>query len=59
MAHGVKNLDMDQTTNKLRVNRIMPRASLSGGTKSNGLITEEMVRLGLEVNIVKKNWIKC
>jgi glycosyltransferase involved in cell wall biosynthesis len=36
---------------KLRINWIMAKANLSGGTKSNRLIAEAMVRRGHEVNI--------
>lgn len=36
---------------KLVINWILPRTNLAGGTKSNRLIAEAMVRLGHEVNI--------
>lgn len=47
-------IDQEQPTRvvrKLKINWIMPWATLSGGTKSNRLIAEAMVRLGHEVNI--------
>jgi len=39
------------TDQKLRINWILPESSLAGGTKSNRLIAEAMVRRGHEVNI--------
>jgi glycosyltransferase involved in cell wall biosynthesis len=44
-------LFMDAIRKKLRINWIMARANLSGGTKSNRLIAEAMVRRGHQVNI--------
>lgn len=44
----------------LRINWIMPRANMSGGTKSNRLMAEAMVRRGHDVTIVfpdlRKQW---
>jgi glycosyltransferase involved in cell wall biosynthesis len=42
---------MTTPSDKLRINWIMAGTNLSGGTKSNRLIAEAMVRLGHEVNI--------